>query len=156
VRAHIFADIDDVAQSLKTWSTLTQKAMADSTNKPGSARPDAGFATYLGGFLNERDLATVTQHADKQSISLVDAVVALGFMNESKAYACFAEWMDRPFVDLRVTPAQPTAARLLPERVSKKHHVIAIAHDNRTMTYATPNLFNAEVDRDVAFACGRS
>ncbi|HWI17882.1 MAG TPA: type II/IV secretion system protein, partial [Vicinamibacterales bacterium] len=134
--------------------------MSESTNRPGTpnktpARPDAGFATYLAGFLNERDLATVVQHADKHALTLVDAVVALGFMNESKAYASFAEWMDRPFVDLRVTPPQPTAARLLPERVSKKHHVIAIAQDNRTMTYATPNLFDAEVDRDVSFASGR-
>lgn len=134
--------------------------MADSTKKPATSskpfvRLDSGFASYLAGFLNERDLATVVQHADKHSTMLVDAVVALGFMNESKAYASFAEWMDKPFVDLRVTPPQPTAARLLPERVSKMHHLIAIAQDNRTLTYATPNMFNAEVDRDVAFASGR-
>jgi type IV pilus assembly protein PilB len=134
--------------------------MPEPTKKPGPpnkphVRLDAGFVSYLAGFLNERDLATVVQHADKHSIMLVDAVVALGFMNESKAYASFAEWMDRPFVDLRVTPPQPTAARLLPERVSKKHHVIAIAQDNRTMTYATPNMFDTDVDRDVAFASGR-
>ncbi|HYE85838.1 MAG TPA: ATPase, T2SS/T4P/T4SS family [Vicinamibacterales bacterium] len=121
----------------------------------GNIRTDAGFAKYLGGLLSERDLATVTQHAEKHGTTLVDAVVALGFLSESKAYASFAEWMDRPFVDLRVTPAQPMAARLLPERVSRKHHVIAIAQDNRTMTYATPNMFDAEVDRDVAFASGR-
>lgn len=134
--------------------------MADAPKRPvtpnkAEVRGDAGFSSYLSGFLGERDLATVMRHADKHSTMLVDAVVALGFMNESKAYAAFAEWMDRPFVDLRLTPPQPTAARLLPERVSKKHHVIAIAHDNRTMTYATPNLFDAEVDRDVAFASGR-
>jgi len=119
------------------------------------ARADAGFASYLAGFLNDRDLATVTQHADKHSTTLVDAVIALGFLNESKAYAGLAEWMDRPFVDLRVTPPQPTAARLLPERVSRQHQVIAISQDNRTMTYGSPNPFNAEVDRDIAFASGR-
>lgn len=129
--------------------------MSDTSRKTGPARPDAGFQSYLAGLLPERDLAKVLQHADRHNTSIVDAVVALGFMNESKAYAAFAEWMDRPFVDMRVTPPQPTAARLLPERVSRMHEVIAIAHDNRTMTYATPNMFSVDVDQDVAFATGR-
>jgi type II secretory ATPase GspE/PulE/Tfp pilus assembly ATPase PilB-like protein/ActR/RegA family two-component response regulator len=119
------------------------------------ARADANFTTYLAGFLSDRDLSTVTTHADRYGTTLVDAVIALGFMNESKAYAAFAEWMNHPFVDLRVTPPHPTAARLLPERVSRKHLLIAIAHDNRTLTYATCNMFDDEVDRDVAFASGR-
>ena len=127
--------------------------MTDISRK--TARIDAGFQSYLAKLLPERDVNTVVQHADRHNTTLVDAVVALGFLSESKAYAAFAEWMDRPFVDLRVTPAQPTAARLLPERVSRTHHVLAIAQDNRTMTYASPNMFNAEVDRDVAFASGR-
>jgi type II secretory ATPase GspE/PulE/Tfp pilus assembly ATPase PilB-like protein/ActR/RegA family two-component response regulator len=119
------------------------------------ARADANFTTYLAGFLSDRDLSTVTMHADRHGTTLVDAVIALGFMNESKAYAAFAEWMNHPFVDLRVTPPHPTAARLLPERVSRKHLLIAIAHDNRSFTYATCNMFDDEVDRDVAFASGR-
>jgi type II secretory ATPase GspE/PulE/Tfp pilus assembly ATPase PilB-like protein/ActR/RegA family two-component response regulator len=119
------------------------------------ARADANFTAYLAGFLSDRDLSTVTTHADRYGTTLVDAVIALGFMNESKAYAAFAEWMNHPFVDLRVTPPHPTAARLLPERVSRKHLLIAIAHDNRTLTYATCNMFDDEVDRDVAFASGR-
>jgi type IV pilus assembly protein PilB len=129
--------------------------MTETNRKTGSVRADAGFQNHLASLLSERDLASVTQHAERHNTTLVDAAVALGFMNEAKAYAEFAEWMGRPFVDLRVTPPQPTAARLLPERVSKMHHVLAISHDNRTMTYATPNMFNADVDRDVAFASGR-
>jgi type IV pilus assembly protein PilB len=132
---------------------LNRKAGA-APGKP-DARADAGFKPYLSRFLTEPDLDSVVQHAAKHSTTLVDAVVALGFMNESRAYAAFAEWMDKPIIDLRLTPPQPTAARLLPERVSRMHHVLAISHDNRTMTYATPNPFDAEVDRDIAFASGR-
>lgn len=132
-------------------SELSRKAV------PAKSGPrlDSGFVTYLVRLLNEHDVATVQQHADRHGTSIVDAVVALGFLNEAKAYAAFADWMDRPFVDLRVTPPHPTAARLIPERVSKMHDVLAIAQDNRTITYATPNVFNAEVDRDIAFASGR-
>jgi len=129
--------------------------MTETNRKSGAVRTDAGFQNHLAGLLPERDLASIVQHSDRHNTTLVDAVIALGFMNEAKAYGEFAEWMGRPFVDLRVTPPQPTAARLLPERVSKMHHVLAIAHDNRAMTYATPNMFNVDVDRDVAFASGR-
>ena len=129
--------------------------IAKSGTGPGKPRLDGRFMEYLAGFLAEKERATVSQHADRHGTTLVDAVVALGFMNESKAYAAFAEWMDRPFVDLRITTPQPTAARLLPERVSRMHQIIAIAQDNRTLTYASPNLFNDDVDRDVAFASGR-
>jgi len=113
------------------------------------------FGAFLSGLMAPQDVASVVRHADQYSVLLVEAVVALGFMNEPTAYAAFAEWMGRPFVDLHDTPPSPTAARLLPERVSKARQILAIAHDNRTMTYASSSLFNDEVDRDVAFASGR-
>ncbi|MDP3719792.1 MAG: ATPase, T2SS/T4P/T4SS family [Acidobacteriota bacterium] len=118
-------------------------------------RPDAAFAAFLSGLMAPPDVASVVRHADQYGVLLVEAVVALGFMNEAKAYAAHAEWMGRPFVDLHDTPPNPTAARLLPERVSRARQILAIAHDNRTMTYASSSLFNDEVDRDVAFASGR-
>ena len=118
-------------------------------------RADAGFGAYLSGLLGAEEVATVLQHADRLDVLMVDAVVALGFMNEPTAYKCFAEWMGRPFVDLHDTPPSPTAARLLPERVSKARQILAIAHDNRMMTYASSAMFDDEVDRDVAFASGR-
>lgn len=118
-------------------------------------RPDAGFQSYLAGLLASPDLATVVQHAETHGVSLVEAVVALGFMTEVKAYQGLAEWMGKPFVDLQSTPPSPTAARLLPERVSKSRQILAIAHDNRTLTYASASVFNDELDRDVAFASGR-
>ncbi len=118
-------------------------------------RPDAGFQNYLAGLLAQADLATVVQHAEKHGVALAEAVVALSFMNEVKAYQCLAEWMGKPFVDLRATPPSPTATRLLSERVSKSRQILAIAHDNRTLTYASASVFNDDLDRDVAFASGR-
>jgi len=88
-------------------------------------------------------------------LNLVDATVELGLLNEQKAYAALSVWNARPFMDLRLTPPDPTASRLLPERVARAHQIFAIAHDNRTFTYASSSPFDAEVDRDVAFASGR-
>lgn len=120
-----------------------------------AARADAAFGHFLAGILTAQDLASVTAHAERQTVNLVDALVTLGFLNEIKAYSAFAEWMGKPFVDLRLTPASPTAAKLLPERVARAHRILPIAHDNRTFTYASSGLFDADVDRDVAFASGR-
>ncbi len=131
--------------------------MSDKREGSGSwrGRPDDGFRTYLSGLLNEQDLATVVQHAERHSLALVEVVVAMGFMNEVKAYTSLAEWMGKPFVNLQATPPTATAARLLPERVAKARQVLPIAHDNRTLTYAAATVFNDEIDRDVAFASGR-
>ena len=104
--------------------------------KPG-ARLDAGFHDFLSAGMSERDLNAVMQHADRHGLAIVEAVVDLGFMNETKAYASFAEWMGRPFVDLQAAPPAATAARLLPERVAKARQVLPLAHDNRTLTYAS-------------------
>jgi len=116
---------------------------------------DQGFRSFLAGLLTDQDLGTVSLHAQRHDLTLVEATVGLGFLSEMKAYAAFAEWMGRPFVDLRTTPPSATAARLLPERVSRSHQILPIAHDNRTFTYASAGMFNADVDRDVAFASGR-
>ncbi len=120
-----------------------------------SARLDAGFRAFLSPSMSERDLDAVVQHADRHDMAIVEAVVALGFMNEPKAYGLFADWMGRPFVDLQAAPPVATATRLLPERVARARQVLPIAHDNRTLTYASAAVFNDEIDRDVAFASGR-
>ena len=109
---------------------MESKTQGFRTSKP-EARADSGFCASLGAHLSEQDLATVVQHAGRHEIAIVDAVIALGFMNEMKAYAAFAGWMGRPFVDLRDNPPSATAARLLPERVARAHEIMPIAHDNR-------------------------
>jgi type II secretory ATPase GspE/PulE/Tfp pilus assembly ATPase PilB-like protein/ActR/RegA family two-component response regulator len=124
-----------------------------STN--ANALADAGFRGVLSGVVSEADLEQVAQHAERHGTSFVTAIVALGFLNEMKAYALYADWMKRPFVDLRTNPPSATAARLLPERVARAHQILPIAHDNRSFTYASAKMFDAEVDRDVAFASGR-
>ena len=94
------------------------KSSASGGARP-SVRPDAGFRDRLAGLLSEHDLGTVMQHAERHSTPIVDAVIALGFLNEIKAYAALAEWMGRPYVDLQTDPPSATAARLVPEKVAK-------------------------------------
>jgi type II secretory ATPase GspE/PulE/Tfp pilus assembly ATPase PilB-like protein/ActR/RegA family two-component response regulator len=130
------------------------KTVTFRSNK-AEGKGDAGFRSYLVSVLSESDVETVVEHAGRHDLQLVDAVVALGFVNELTAYEAFAAWVGVPFADLRLTPPSPTAARLLPERVSRSYQILPIAHDNRTFTYASASMVNAEVERDVAFATGR-
>jgi hypothetical protein len=47
------------------------------------------------------------------------------------------------------------AVQLVPERLARRHFVVLLQVDNRTLTYATCRPFNDEADRDLAFASGR-
>jgi type IV pilus assembly protein PilB len=43
----------------------------------------------------------------------------------------------------------------VPERIARRHAVVPLSVDNRTLTYATCQPFDPEIDRDLSFASGR-
>jgi type IV pilus assembly protein PilB len=47
------------------------------------------------------------------------------------------------------------AVRLVPERVARRHRVVPLRVDNRTLTYATNRPLDADADRDLSVASGR-
>lgn len=57
--------------------------------------------------------------------------------------------------DLEQLEPSSLAIRLVPERLARRHSVIPVAADNRTLTFATCRPFDPEAERDVAFASGR-
>jgi CheY-like chemotaxis protein len=58
-------------------------------------------------------------------------------------------------VDLQQLEISELAVRLVPERLARRHLVVPIRLDNRTLTYGTFQPFNGEADRDLSFAAGR-
>ena len=58
-------------------------------------------------------------------------------------------------LDLADTVISELAVRLVPERLARRYLVVAIRVDNRTITYATFQPFDAEAERDLGFAAGR-
>ena len=105
--------------------------------------------------VNRQDLAIAEEYALRERADLVDAVVTLGLVPETDSYAALALAAGADFVDLVQTPSSELAIRLLPERLARRHLVIPLAVDNRTLTYATCRPFSPEAERDVAFASGR-
>jgi type IV pilus assembly protein PilB len=116
-----------------------------------------GFASRLvdGRLINRHDLEVAEQHALRERLDLVDAVVALGFVRETDSYAALAETLATELVDLTQTEVSELAVRLVPERLARRHAIVPLAVDNRVITFATCRPFNPESERDLAFASGR-
>ena len=117
----------------------------------------AGFPALLldASLINRSDLLLAEQHAGREQMSLADAVVALGLVQEETCYAKLAEAGGFEMVDLAHTVSSELAVRLVPERIARRYFLVPLQVDNRTLTYATSQPFNAEAERDVAFASGR-
>jgi CheY-like chemotaxis protein len=84
----------------------------------------------------------------------VDVVVALG-VAEADSYAALAAAAGADMISLEQTPSSELAVRLVPERLARRHSVVALDVDNRQLTYATCRPFNTESESDLGFACGR-
>jgi type IV pilus assembly protein PilB len=117
----------------------------------------AGFPALLidARLISLSDLSLAEQHARREQMPLADAVVALGFVREEDAYAKLAEAGGFEVVDLAHAASSELAVRLVPERIARRYFAVPLQVDNRTLTYATSQPFNAEAGPDIAFACGR-
>src|ERR1700730_13552880 len=107
-------------------------------------------------FINRHDLQIAGKHAERQRVSLVDAVVDLGFVSELDSYSVLAAATGLRLIELSGLTPSNLALRLVPERVARKHEILPITEDNRNLTYAISRPFNADAEREVAFASGRS
>jgi type IV pilus assembly protein PilB len=126
--------------------------------KPATDR--VGIARFPGllidaSLISGADLVLAEQHAAREQMALVDAVVVLGLVPETQSYAKLAEAGGFVLEDLQHYVSSELAIRLVPERIARRYLVVPLQVDNRTLTYATAQPFNADADRDVAFACGR-
>jgi type II secretory ATPase GspE/PulE/Tfp pilus assembly ATPase PilB-like protein len=117
----------------------------------------AGFPALLMArhLISRNDLAVAQQHAISHKIGLAESFVALGLVPETECYAVLAEAAGLDVVDPASTASSELAVRLVPERLARRHIVVPLSVDNRTLTYATCRPFDPEIERDLAFASGR-
>jgi type IV pilus assembly protein PilB len=105
--------------------------------------------------LSVRDLEAAKQHAVGERMELADALVALSLMPEADSYASLGKATGLLLVDLEQMEISQLALRLVSERLARRHIVVPIRVDNRTLTYATFHPFEGEAERDLSFAVGR-
>ena len=120
-------------------------------------RRHSGFPGLLtdASLINGSDLSLAVQHASHQKMPLADAVVALGLVREEDSYAKLAEAGGFEVADLERAVSSELAVRLVPERIARRHLVVPLMVDNRTLTSATSQPFNAQRKRDIACVSGR-
>jgi len=117
----------------------------------------AGFANLLveEGLISRRDLEVAEQHATREHTDLAETLVALSLAPEPDIYRLLARAAGAALVSLEPEHApSELAIRLVPERLARRHLVVPLAVDNRTLTYATSRPFNDDGARDLAFASG--
>jgi len=103
----------------------------------------------------EADLEAAIAAAERQGITLADALVTSGLLSETEAYRALADAHGLQFVDLDGVTPGALALKLVPDRVAKRHGVLPLLEDNRTLTYAAAVAFDDEAERDLRFASGR-
>jgi type IV pilus assembly protein PilB len=105
--------------------------------------------------LSINDLSVAEQHAARERLPLAEALVALSLLSENQAFTMLAKAADVEFVSLDGLISSELAIRLVPERVARRHHVVPLRVDNRTLTLATAHPFDHEAQQDLTFASGR-
>jgi type IV pilus assembly protein PilB len=131
------------------------KDVSNGRGASGTGRGGYAAALLAGGWISKQDLSVAAQQVERDQSQLVDTVVALGFVDESRSYAALATSLGMDYVDLDGSEQSELAIRLVPERLARRHLLVPLRVDNRVLTFATCRPLNAESERDVAFASGR-
>jgi type IV pilus assembly protein PilB len=112
-------------------------------------------AQLIDGGLSRRDLEKAKEHATVKGMEVADALVALSMMHEADSYASLAKATGLLLVDPEQMEISELAIRLVSERLARRHMILPLRVDNRTLTYATAQPFDVETERDLSFAAGR-
>lgn len=137
-------------------TTNEKSAFVPAAKRQGAGEAHFGKLLLSHSTLSLHSLSVAIDHAEQQQVPLADAIVTLGFASEDDSYTALAEATGMTLIDLSETTPRPLALRLVPERVARRHVLMPLTEDNRTLTYAVSRPFDNEAERDVGFASGRN
>lgn len=89
------------------------------------------------GFVSVDQLELAAKDPQLQEEALVDALVALGFLNEWDLAKCVTETFQLPFLDLTTYEIPPQVEDLLPRPFLHQHLVVPVDAFGRTLALAT-------------------
>jgi CheY-like chemotaxis protein len=126
----------------------------------GTTSPNPSLTGFRGllvdrGLITQADLAVAETHALSAHLELADALVALALVSEADSYAALASAAGADLLSLDDVASSVLAVQLVPEKLARRHLVVPLKVDNRTLTYATCRPFNTEAESDLGFATGR-
>ncbi len=119
---------------------------------PGTPFPDAWLGAYLVEF-GLADAARLVALAGSGAPTLWQAVVEDGLVSDSDLVAALANRFRLPVA--AIAGADKRAAGVVPESVARKHHVVPIALDERSLTVATSDPRDLTAEQELEFVAGR-
>ncbi len=117
-----------------------------------------GEVLVEAGALTLAQLEEALAYAKNKNIIIGDAILELGFTDESTLFKGLEYILNVPYVDLSETAIDREAVSLIPESLAKKHIIIPIRREKNVLTLAmhdpvnfyavddVRNLTNMEVD----------
>jgi type IV pilus assembly protein PilB len=125
------------------------------TGKPNGVRALAE-QLLTAQMITREQLRRAIDQAEQQKVALADVVVSLGFVGEPDSYAALSKVAGMPLLDLRDVRVSELAVRLVPEKLARRHLVLPLHEDNRTITFAVTRPLEIDVEQDIGFAAGRT
>ena len=107
------------------------------------------------GLVSADNLSRAQAHAAREQIELADALIALALTSEAAAYDTLAAAAGTTLTPVELIASSELAVQLVPERFARRHGIVPLAVDNRTLSYATCLPFSLDAERDLSFASGR-
>ncbi len=95
--------------------------------------------------ISDSDLKKAQALAKAKKISLYRAILEEALIDDETLGRLAADFYNVPFVRLAKTSVQPSAIKLIPEVVAKKHHVVAFSQDKNGLKVATSEPHNWEI-----------
>ena len=97
------------------------------------------------GLINAKQLAETEQFALTSGLNLYEALLEKGLATDEKLGELISTALKVPLVDLTNLVIPESVASLIPERVARKHKVIAFFRDKNTLKIATSNPTQTDV-----------
>ncbi|MGH9816179.1 MAG: ATPase, T2SS/T4P/T4SS family [Candidatus Acidiferrales bacterium] len=108
------------------------------------------------GILDQRELEDSLDQARRRNKSLWDILIDEKKVSEESLAETFSKWLKLPRLRLAITPPEPDAIKCIGEELARRHLVLPLRIDGRTLILAMANPTDFEAVQDVQFAAGLS
>ena len=109
-------------------------------------RAQIGSLLLQHGVINDAQLHQGLTYARDSACKLGEALVTLGLCSEVEIGRVLAQQSELPFVDLKATPPNPNAIRLVPREVAQQYRVIPVRMDGRRLMVAAVDPYDIRLD----------
>ncbi len=106
------------------------------------------------GVISEENCQQILKEQKSRTKKLGELLVEKGLCSEHNIASALSSQLGLPFIDLKITPIEPTAIKIIPEAVAKRHLIVPISVEGKELHIAMLDPFSYEALEDVRFASG--